>query len=106
MNVYEKLTSGIDEVMTSTKYKSKNTRRIDLCNRYNSAIAYVLASENLPEIVRLCTLGVKGLLTKTIVDAADDDELIMYVDFFVKPVLSHFFSKVEISEVESSKVEI
>ena len=105
MNVYEKLTSGIDEVMTSTKYKSKNTRRIDLCNRYNSAIACVLASENLTEIGKLCILGVKGLLTKTIVDAADDDELRMYVDYFVKPVLSHFFSKVELSEVESPKDE-
>ena len=96
MNVYEKLTSGIDEVMTSTKYKSKNTRRIDLCNRYNSAIAYVLASENLTESGRLRILGAKGLLTKTIVDAADDDELKMYIDYFVKPVLCDFFSKVEI----------
>lgn len=96
MNVYEKLTAGIEEVMTSTKYKSKNTRRIDLCNRYNSAIACVLASENLTESGRLRILGAKGLLTKTIVDAADDEELKLYIDYFVKPVLYDFFAKVEI----------
>lgn len=90
MNVYTALTTGIDEVLTTAKYKSPVTKRIDICNRYNTAIAAVM-QQNIPDMDRARIRGVKGLITKTIVDSLNDDELEYYINGFVKSVLMEHF---------------
>ena len=96
MNVYKTLLAGVDEVINAKKYKSINTRRVDLCNRYNSAIATVLQSENLTSAGRARIKGLKGLITKSIVDTMNEEELKLYVDNFVRPIVSDFFGRCEI----------
>lgn len=90
MNVYITLTAGLDEVLTTAKYKSPVTRRIDICNRYNTAIA-ALMQQDISDLDRAKIRGVKGLITKTIVDSLNDDELEHYINCFVKDVLMKYF---------------
>lgn len=95
MTVYNYLASGLNEIMNAKKYKSPKTRRLDLCNRYNAAIAAVLESNNLTDMGRATVRGVKGLITSTIVNNLNDNDLKLYVDHFVDPILSDFFGKTE-----------
>lgn len=90
--IAERLMSGVDQVMTSDKYKSPKTRRFDICNRYNLAIADVLQNFELTDVGRAQVRGAKGLITKTIVDSLDDTELNVYINICVKRILNTMFS--------------
>lgn len=97
MKIYEKLTEGMLECIKSNKYKSPNTRRVDICNRYNSSIAYVLEnSDKLNAVGRETVRGCKGFVTKSIVDSLNDEDLNKYITEVVCPVLKHLFSEIEI----------
>jgi hypothetical protein len=94
MKIVGALTNGINEVNMSKHYKSGNTRRKDLCNRYNMAISTVLQCEGLSHSGRALVVGAKGLITKTIVDSLDDAELSLYVET-VNNILNHMFGDAE-----------
>lgn len=98
MKIYDTLTVGVLECVNSNKYKSANTRRFDICNRYNSAIAHIL--EHAPEgtlntVGRATVKGVKGFITKSICDSLTDEELEKYITEVVCPLLEHLFSDLE-----------
>lgn len=96
MNVYDMLTTGVMECLNSTKYKSPNTRRFDICNRYNSAIAHVLqisreANGTLNPVGCATVKGCKGFITKSICDNLNDEELYEYITEHVFPLLENMF---------------
>ena len=90
--IYDVLTSGILECVHSTKYKSAGTRRFDICNRYNSAVSYILEIADC-DVIELATIrGVKGFITKSICDSlSDDDDLRTYIEDVVCPTLRQIF---------------
>lgn len=91
-DIYDALTLGVLECVNSTKYKSPNTRRFDICNRYNSAIAFVLANTSWMDSVERATVkGCKGLITKSICDSLTDEELRKYITKTVCPLLKNMF---------------
>ena len=72
--IYDVLTAGILECVHSTKYKSAGTRRFDICNRYNSAVSYILEIADC-DVIELATIrGCKGFITKSICDSLSDDD--------------------------------
>ena len=99
MKVYDILTSGVMECLTSTKYKSPNTRRFDICNRYNSAIAHVLerntVSHYLDHVECALVRGCKGLITKSICDNLNDEELKIYITRYAFPVIERMFHNLD-----------
>ena len=99
MNVYDVLTSGVMECLNSTKYKSPHTRRFDICNRYNSAIAHVLERNNvnhyLDHVECALVRGCKGLITKSICDNLNDGELEIYITRCAFPVIDRMFHNLE-----------
>lgn len=99
MKIYDILTSGVMECLTSTKYKSPNTRRFDICNRYNSAIAHVLERNTVNHYLDMveCALvkGLKGLITKSICDSLNDEELNIYITRYAFPVIERMFHNMD-----------
>lgn len=93
MTIYEYLATDLKEIVNSKKYKSKTTKRQYICNRYNAAIANVLANADLTAMGKATIMGAKGLITKTIVDSLSDEDLKIYVENFVDPILYDFFHK-------------
>lgn len=96
MKVYDVLTNGVMECLNSTKYKSPNTRRFDICNRYNSAISHVLqisreANELIDPVGCARVKGAKGFITKSICDSLSDEELYEYITEHVFPILQNMF---------------
>ena len=96
MKIYEKLTEGMLECIKSSKYKSQNTRRVDICNRYNSSISYVLEnSDKINSVGNATVRGCKGFITKSIVDSLNDEDLNKYITEVVCPLLKHLFADIE-----------
>ena len=89
--IYDVLTTGILECVHSTKYKSGGTRRFDICNRYNSAISYILEIADC-DVIELATIrGCKGFITKSICDSLADDDLRTYIEDVVCQTLRQIF---------------
>lgn len=93
MTIYEYLSASVKEVLNSSKYKSKTTMRQYICNSYNLAISNVLEHSDLTDMGRATVRGAKGLITKTIADSLSDEDLKLYIENFVDPILYDFFHK-------------
>lgn len=96
--IYDVLTTGVLECVNSTKYKSPNSRRFDICNRYNSAISHILEHTScgkLNTVGRATVKGCKGFITKSICDNLTDEELAKYITDVVCPLLKHLFADLE-----------